>query len=86
MPDADFRDCWLNCVAPRLAAGGRRLGYARRYGTRAEKLLDGARSLGDLGRHFGATLYEREARFLIAEEWAEEADDILSGAPSTAFI
>jgi glycerol-3-phosphate dehydrogenase len=53
------------------------LGYARRYGTRAEKLLDGARALGDLGRHFGATLYEREARFLIADEWAEEADDIL---------
>jgi glycerol-3-phosphate dehydrogenase len=52
-------------------------GYARRYGARAEDLLDGARSLDDLGRHFGATLYEREARFLIADEWANEADDIL---------
>jgi glycerol-3-phosphate dehydrogenase len=52
-------------------------GYARRYGSRAEALLDGARSLDDLGRHFGATLYEREARFLIADEWAKEAEDIL---------
>jgi D-erythritol 1-phosphate dehydrogenase len=52
-------------------------GYARRYGARAEGLLDGARSLDDLGRHFGATLYEREARFLIANEWANEADDVL---------
>jgi D-erythritol 1-phosphate dehydrogenase len=52
-------------------------GYARRYGSRVKDLLDGARSLDDLGRHFGATLYEREARFLIAEEWAKEADDIL---------
>ena len=78
LPDADFarflarlrsRHAWL----PEDVS----LGYARRYGTRAEKLLDGVRALGDLGRHFGAALYEREARFLIADEWAEEADDIL---------
>jgi D-erythritol 1-phosphate dehydrogenase len=78
LPDADFarflgqlrsRRAWL----PEDVS----LSYARRYGTRAGKLLDGVRSLGDLGRHFGATLYEREARFLIADEWAEEADDIL---------
>jgi len=78
LPDADFarflaqlrrRHAWL----PKDVS----LGYARRYGARAEKLLDGATALGDLGRHFGATLYEREARFLIADEWAEEADDIL---------
>ncbi len=34
--------------------------------------------LGDLGRHFGANLYEREARFLLREEWAETAEDILT--------
>ena len=32
----------------------------------------------DLGRHFGANLYEREARFLSREEWAETAEDILT--------
>ena len=44
--------------------------YGRLYGTRAEALLDEPQALGDLGRHFGALLYEREARFLCAEEWA----------------
>ncbi len=52
-------------------------GYARRYGTRVESLLKGAKSIGDLGRSFGGTLYEREARFLAEEEWATEAEDIL---------
>ena len=53
------------------------LGYARRYGTRASDLLGGAKSTGDLGRFFGGTLYEREARFLAEEEWATDAEDIL---------
>ena len=52
-------------------------GYARRYGTRVDSLLNGAKSLSDLGRPFGGTLYEREARFLAGEEWATEAEDIL---------
>ncbi len=52
-------------------------GYARRYGTRMNKLLAGAASLDDLGRRFGDGLFEREARFLAAEEWAETAEDIL---------
>jgi glycerol-3-phosphate dehydrogenase len=53
------------------------LHYGRLYGTRAYDLLKGAAGLADLGRHFGGTLYEREARFLIAEEWAVEPADIL---------
>ena len=52
-------------------------GYARRYGARMHKLLAGAASLDDLGRRFGGSLFEREARFLAAEEWAETAEDIL---------
>ena len=52
--------------------------YGRRYGTRADDLLRGALSHADLGRHFGAAFYEREARFLIAQEWATTADDILT--------
>jgi glycerol-3-phosphate dehydrogenase len=53
------------------------LGYARRYGSRAEDLLKDAKSLEDLGRHFGDGLYEREALFLAAEEFALTSDDIL---------
>src|SRR5664279_4057801 len=32
------------------------LAYARRYGTRVEDLLEGAKSMTDLGRFFGGTL------------------------------
>ena len=52
-------------------------GYARRYGTRMHKLLAGASSPDDLGRRFGPELFEREARFLAAEEWAQTAEDVL---------
>jgi glycerol-3-phosphate dehydrogenase len=49
----------------------------RLYGTRAAKLLGTATSTADLGRHFGADLYECEVKWLINEEWAHSADDIL---------
>ena len=30
-----------------------------------------------LGEHFGSTLYAREVDYLMAEEWAHTADDVL---------
>ena len=51
--------------------------YVRTYGTRARALLNGARSLNDLGICFGADLYQREVKFLIDTEWAMSTDDIL---------
>jgi glycerol-3-phosphate dehydrogenase len=51
--------------------------YARSYGTRAEAIIGPARSLADLGEHFGAGLYAREVEYLVAEEWARCPDDIL---------
>src|SRR5206468_9788926 len=50
---------------------------ARAYGTRATKLLGDAKSAADLGQAFGATLTEREVRYLMANEWAVTADDIV---------
>lgn len=50
---------------------------ARLYGTRAERLLEGAAAPADLGRHFGGHFYEREARYLIEQEWALAPEDIL---------
>ena len=50
---------------------------ARLYGTRAEQILNGALSHADLGRHFGADLYEAEVRYLVDSEWAVTSDDIL---------
>jgi glycerol-3-phosphate dehydrogenase len=51
--------------------------YARLYGARALKLVGAAASLADLGRRFGPDFYESEALYLIAEEWAETADDVI---------
>ncbi len=49
----------------------------RLYGTRAEALLGNAKETSDLGAHFGSTLYAREVDYLMAEEWALLADDVL---------
>jgi glycerol-3-phosphate dehydrogenase len=48
----------------------------RGYGTRAPRILGNARSPADLGRHFGATLWEAEVRYLAAYEWARTAQDV----------
>ena len=49
----------------------------RLYGTRAKDVLGAARSAADLGRDFGATLTEAEVDYLMREEWAESAADVL---------
>ncbi|HET9067103.1 MAG TPA: glycerol-3-phosphate dehydrogenase C-terminal domain-containing protein, partial [Amaricoccus sp.] len=51
--------------------------YARSYGARTDRIVGEARSLAGLGRHFGAELYEAEARYLVANEWAREPEDVL---------
>lgn len=53
----------------------RRLVHA--YGTRIGRIVGRASSLADLGRHFGAGLYEAEVRYLVREEYAQTAEDIL---------
>ena len=51
--------------------------YGRLYGTLTRKLVGSANGVAALGRHFGGNLYEAEVRYLIANEWAQQADDIL---------
>lgn len=51
--------------------------YCRRYGTRVRLLLANVTSVKAMGRKFGADLYECEAKYLVAREWALSADDIL---------
>jgi glycerol-3-phosphate dehydrogenase len=48
----------------------------RAYGVRAERILGSARHPGDLGKMFGL-ISEREAQYLIDEEFARDASDIL---------
>jgi glycerol-3-phosphate dehydrogenase len=49
----------------------------RLYGTRAADMVAGAASANDMGEVFDAGLTAREVDWLISEEWASSADDIL---------
>ncbi|CAN7206084.1 glycerol-3-phosphate dehydrogenase [Pararhizobium sp. LjRoot235] len=49
----------------------------RLYGTLAASLLGKIDKAEGLGRHFGADLYEVEVRWLINQEWARRAEDVL---------
>ena len=60
---------WLdNAIISRLAHA---------YGTRTYDLLGDASCLSDLGQHFGTGLYEKEVQYLMQQEWARTAEDIL---------
>jgi glycerol-3-phosphate dehydrogenase len=77
-PGADF-EAFLNARAqayPWLPREHLRA-LARRHGSRIEKLVGDARSLADLGPHFGAGLYGREIDLFLREEWAASAHDVL---------
>jgi len=50
---------------------------ARAYGTRANLVLRGCKTIADLGRRFGADLTEREVVYLMNHEWAVTAADIV---------
>jgi len=52
-------------------------GYATRYGTRISMLLEDCVGMEDLGQCFSPGLYEREVRYLMEEEYARSAEDVL---------
>ncbi|MBL0143092.1 MAG: glycerol-3-phosphate dehydrogenase [Betaproteobacteria bacterium] len=52
-------------------------GVVRRHGSRARTVLGDIHKPEDLGTNFGAGLTQREIDCLIAEEWAQTAEDIL---------
>ena len=47
------------------------------YGTQVASVLGGAADQRALGRDFGASLSEAEVSYLVANEWAQTADDIV---------
>jgi len=51
--------------------------YVRTYGTLTHEILENCNSVSDLGRCFGATLFESEVNYLVRSEWAVTAEDIL---------
>ena len=78
LPDADragFAQA-LEREFPALPPGLLRA-LARRHGTRVRGLLQGARTVEDLGEDYGAGLTERELAWLVEQEWARAADDVL---------
>ncbi|MGR6432547.1 glycerol-3-phosphate dehydrogenase [Rhizobium sp. PAMB 3174] len=83
LPGGDFPPTGYEAEVSRLKADypflsarhARRL--VRLYGTRAWKLLGDAKEAAALGHLFGADLYEAEVRYLVNEEWARSAEDIL---------
>ncbi|MDN2568154.1 glycerol-3-phosphate dehydrogenase [Aquibium sp. A9E412] len=83
LPGGDFPVTGFDAAVAALRRGHPFLeaGHARRlvrlYGTRAGALLAGAAAPADLGRHFGADLYEAELRYLARAEWAQTGDDVL---------
>ena len=78
LPGADF-DAFLRRMAQRYAWLERPLleRYARAYGTRIDRLLNGCSGQDDLGRFVLPGLAEREIEYLRREEFARSADDIL---------
>lgn len=51
--------------------------YARAYGTRTHKLLEGCSSMADMGEALAEGLYEAELDYLTKHEWASSGADIL---------
>ena len=83
LPGGDFPVSEAGVLATSLRANypfldeaiARRL--ARCYGTRADSWMADARSAADLGQDFGHGLTAAEVDYLVAQEWAQTADDIL---------
>lgn len=83
LPGGDFGPLGFDDQVDRLAGDypafdrGMLRRYMRLYGTRARMILGTATDPAGLGRRFGADLYEAEVVYLLANEWANTADDIL---------
>lgn len=51
--------------------------FVRSYGTLAHQILSSCSAIKDMGKHFGAGLYECEVQYLIDAEWAQSANDVI---------
>ncbi len=83
LPGGEFEPGELEPLAIRLARRHRFLSppdaarLVRAYGVRAARVLGSANTAADLGQSFGAGLTEAEVRYLIEEEWACAAEDVI---------
>ncbi|KAA1174916.1 glycerol-3-phosphate dehydrogenase [Marinobacter salinexigens] len=51
--------------------------YVRTYGTDSFRIVEGCRTIEDLGTPFTDTLFQREVDYLIDNEWAQTTEDVL---------
>jgi glycerol-3-phosphate dehydrogenase len=81
LPGGDMtdRDAYIADMTARYAALPPALVIAlvKRHGTRTPAILGDAKVKADLGREYAENLTEREVAYLVREEWARSADDIL---------
>ena len=83
LPGGDFPVAETAAMPDRLARDYPFLDHAaalrliRSYGSECWDLLGNAKTPADLGRHFGAGLYEAEVRWLMEKEFARTAEDIV---------
>jgi D-erythritol 1-phosphate dehydrogenase len=83
LPGGDFPDSGFEAFLVRMKRenswlpDGLALRLARLYGNLMPHVLSGAQSLQDMGRHFGGGLFQVEVDYLLKNEWAKTADDIL---------
>ena len=83
LPGGDFPVAGFDALVAKLAAEYAFLPHAqirrlaRAYGTRARMVLGTAKAATDLGQDFGAGLSEAEVLYLMHQEWAVEAADVV---------
>jgi glycerol-3-phosphate dehydrogenase len=83
MPGGDFPHDGVPALVAKLRAGRPWLDAAwalrlvRAYGTEAFAVIGDARGAEDMGQRFGWNLTEAEVRWLMREEWARTAADVL---------
>jgi glycerol-3-phosphate dehydrogenase len=83
LPGGDFGDMDFSGMLEELEQDFPRLPGSwlrrllRRHGTLARDIIGVAEDEVDLGERFGGGLYECELRYLVANEWASDAEDVL---------
>ncbi|WP_189437747.1 glycerol-3-phosphate dehydrogenase [Pseudovibrio japonicus] len=83
LPGGDFEPGDFNAKVSALKSAYRFLEHdhatrlVRSYGSEAVKILGTAQTADDLGTHIGGDLYSCEVDWLIEQEWAITAEDIL---------
>ena len=77
--DVGHFNAFRDAMFARYPSLGRELvdSVVRRHGSLTPKILRDAKYPEGLGRSFGANLTQFELEYLVAEEWAQTADDVL---------